>query len=72
MLVVDFLLLPFHQFDLQEKKKNIFKNLDFISLEINLPARSALSISSGVDDLAIKKVVVEQPGLPIFFSFDHD
>jgi len=71
MLVVDFLLLSFHQFDLQQKKQ-IFKNLDFISLEINLPARSALSISSGVDDLAIKKVVVEQPGLPIFFSFDHD
>jgi hypothetical protein len=31
-----------------------------------------LSISSGVDDFAIKNVVVEQPGLPVFVSFDHD
>ncbi len=37
-----------------------------------IPVRSALSISSGVDDLAMKKVVVEQPGLPIVCSFDHD
>ena len=40
--------------------------------QIQLPERSALSISSGVDDLAMKNVVVEQPGLPIVCSLDHD
>jgi hypothetical protein len=39
---------------------------------MNSPERSALSISSGVEDFAIKKVVVEQPGLSGFCSFDHD
>jgi len=54
-------------------KNNYFsKSRFFFPREIDLPERSALSISSGVDDFAIKKVVVEQPGLPIVCSFDHD
>jgi hypothetical protein len=48
------------------------KNTSILITEIYIPVRSALSISSGVDDLAMKKVVVEQPGLPIVCSFDHD
>lgn len=53
-------------------KKESWHDSICLNTTIFSPERRALSISSGVDDFAIKNVVVEQPGLSMSCSFDQD